>query len=222
MGFFRFLKHMLKDDVPTFKVIEVPSNVERTPPAQPKLDEYIPVTKEDMLPFKMLPFAFDTEIVFHPGSKSPWSMDLSATNRLVADDQVEMLNEYLRQAPLLCDSIPLGLEIPIAAIRYDSIQNYGYSKLFCNPFTKTGKRSKYPVCLFVTTDLSDAINHINCKIYYLCDGSMGKAKAVFWNNHICYSFAFGLVGKTFALTKIETNYGLLPGAPLQQIYSLDI
>ena len=218
MGFFNVLKKLLADE-PQSSVVKVETDcLHQSAPTE----DYIQVTQEDMAQFTMLPFAFDSEIVFNKESKEQWYMDLSTMNQIAAEDQVEIINEYLRQAHMLCDSIPYGLEIPVGDLVYSKQSEYGYSKLFCSPYTKTGKVSKYPVCLFVTTDLSNRSKNTTCKMYYLRDGSIGKAQAIFWNNRICYIFNFQLIGRTLALAEIKSNNDLPVGMPAEVIYTLEI
>lgn len=213
MGIFDFFKRFFSGNDQNELITSQPSE-------DPQQMEII-VTQEDMMLFTMLPFDFDSEIKYASGTFTPWYMDLSQMNQLATEDQIEIINDYLKQAPMFCNSLPEGLEIPINEIIYSS-KDYGYTRLFCTPCTKTGKRSKYPVELFVTTDQHNKIKNVSANIYYLIDGKIGKARVVFWDNHICYIFTLKMVGSTLAITEIKSNRNLPDGMPAEVIYKLNI
>ena len=83
-----------------------------------------------------------------------------------------------------------------------------FSYFECNPYTKTGKKSKFPLILHYATPAYHEFNpptNFFGNIYYMQDGSIGKAHLIYWINHIMYSFALGLTGKTLEVKKIEKS-----------------
>ncbi|HJB19859.1 MAG TPA: hypothetical protein H9782_11490 [Candidatus Bariatricus faecipullorum] len=76
----------------------------------------------------------------------------------------------------------------------------------CNPYTKTGKKAKFPLILHYATpayyEFNPTINFFG-DIYYLQDGNIGKARLIYWIHHIMYSFELGITRQTLEVKKVE-------------------
>lgn len=172
------------------------------------------VTLEDMRRFTGSPFSFDSTI-YSIGENyfDPWRMDISLQNQFAVDNQIEYLNEIIRRAYLHSDKIPLDLCLPTSKI------NYQQSKIICNPYTKTGKPSKYPFSLVVLFDQKTG-DEKNIRIDYFPDETTGKAKIVYWENRILYVFKYKTIGREFILGEVKTNKFVNVGELPTLIYKL--
>ena len=101
-----------------------------------------------------------------------------------------------------------SLKFDIEKIEHTTINQY-FTYFECNPYTKTGKLSKFPLILHYATE---SFNDVNAsknyfgEIYYLQDGSIGKCRLIYWNRRTMYLIDLGLIGKTLSTKKIEKTY----------------
>lgn len=127
-----------------------------------------------------------------------------ADNRFQALADISYMNEFLKEACRL-GNIKSKLEICTEEVLWKGNEP---SVLTKTPHTKTGKVPKYIVDLFFTTRDSDEFEPIDNyfgHIYYMQDGSIGKAWLVCWIKKKMYCIHIGLVGTSLAIKKIETN-----------------
>lgn len=125
-------------------------------------------------------------------------------NRFQALVDISYMNEFLKEACRL-GNIKSKLEICTEEVLWKGNEP---STLTKTPHTKTGKAPKYIVDLFFTTRDSDEFEPIDNyfgHIYYMQDGSIGKAWLVCWIKKKMYCIHIGLVGTSLAIKKIETN-----------------
>jgi hypothetical protein len=134
------------------------------------------VTVDEMLNFKELPYNFNNiQRVEHVYL-------LADENLTFAEAYIECLNIFLKNAPqLTANKMP---EFRISNIRTNP-QNYDYgymdfSYLSINPYTKTGRVSKYPLSLHFCThsykEEETAAKYIRGDIQYLENGEIGKCE----------------------------------------------
>ena len=218
MRFFEFFKKNIGNKARCEKPIENP--------IQEKESAMISITKDDMIPFNMLPFHFNgpyTDVRNEKGKPCMY-MDLDKMNQAVATKELENINLYIRESAHYYDSIPDDLEIPIRSIMYKKYsESYGYSKLKCTPKTKTGKQSKIPLEFVFMTKLFppnyketkdgfEQVHHDTTtgELYYGHDGSVLKGKVNFWREGKGYFYELNTVGRTLLITKIDaTSSGIV-------------
>lgn len=139
--------------------------------------------------------------------------DLSAgwnlsDNRFQALTDISYMNEFLKEARRL-GNINQKLEICTEEVLWNG---GAVSVLEKVPHTKTGKVPKYIIDFFFTTrDCMefDSSDYYLGHIYYMQDGTIGKAWVKCWIKKIGYRIDVGLVGTTLIIKKIVkyTNNG---------------
>ena len=172
------------------------------------------ITKEDMEQFKFTNF----EIVdpFYDNKMCIMLISEHTKRQIVSD--MQMLNEVIRSACGLAGiNIPIHLPIDdlvfgakiMNAKNGEKFKQY-YTFFQCEPYTKTGKLSKYPLILRYATKARHEYNqkedHFG-EVYYRQDGVIGKCRLNFWYQHTGYFFEFALVEDTIVVKKVETAYG---------------
>lgn len=190
---------------------------EATAATAPQKEEGEPreISAADMEQYYGTPFFYDMPITYHgPGAFDPWRMELSQSNIFVAEDQIAQLNAIVQRAFLCSEAIPLDLSIPEDRI------NYSMSFIICSPYTKTGKKSKYPFSLVFQTG-GKVENITTGRIDYFQDGTVGKAKTTIWKNGLMYSLQYKTVGRSFVLQEVKTNKGQERGALPITIYKAE-
>lgn len=90
--------------------------------------------------------------------------------------------------------------------QYERTQYYTYFQY--EPYTKTGKFSKYPLILHYATknitEFSPEKNYFG-SVYYMQDGSVGKGTLIFHVKSIIYIIELFRKGSTLAIKKIERS-----------------
>ena len=132
----------------------------------------------------------------------------SSDNRFQALTDIAYMNEFLKEARRL-GNIKQKLEICTEEVLWEG---GSVSSLEKTPHTKTGKVPKYIVDFFFTTRdciECDPPDHYLGHIYYMQDGTIGKAWVMCWIKKTGYRVDIGLVGTSLIVKKIEkhTNNG---------------
>lgn len=100
-------------------------------------------------------------------------------------------------------------ELKFDTLKHDKTNTTLYFTHFeCKPYTKTGKKSKFPLILHYATSAYhefDPPANFFGDIYYLQDGNIGKARLIYWIHHVMYSFELGLTGQTLEVKKVEKS-----------------
>lgn len=128
----------------------------------------------------------------------------NADNRFQALTDISYMNGFLKEACRL-GNIKSKLEICTEEVLWEGETPSTLTKI---PHTKTGKVPKYIVDLFFTTRDSSEFEPIDDyfgNIYYMQDGSIGKAWLVCWIKKKTYCIHIGLVGTSLVIKKIETH-----------------
>lgn len=98
-------------------------------------------------------------------------------------------------------------ELKFDTLKHDKTNTTLYFTYFeCKPYTKTEKKSKFPLILHYATPAYHEFNpptDFFGNIYYLQDGNIGKARLTYWISHTMYSFELGLTGQTLEVKKVE-------------------
>lgn len=128
----------------------------------------------------------------------------SSDNRFQALTDIAYMNEFLKEARRL-GNIKQKLEICTEEVLWEG---ESVSTLEKTPHTKTGKVPKYIVDFFFTTRdcmECDPPDHYLGHIYYMQDGTIGKAWVMCWIKKTGYRVDIGLVGTSLILKKIEKH-----------------
>lgn len=128
----------------------------------------------------------------------------SSDNRFQALTDISYMNEFLKEARKL-GNIKQKLEICTEEVLWDGVCVSTLEKL---PRTKTGKVPKYIVKLWFSTRDGmefEPPDHYYGDIYYMQDGTIGKAWLVCRIKKKMYCIYIGLVGTSLVIKKIETN-----------------
>lgn len=171
----RARKVEIGDDVKTFSAI-------KAPPASK------PVTYQQ-IDYSHIPYDID----------AGWKL---ADNRFQALTDISYMNEFLKEARSLAN-IKQRLEICTEEVLWEG---ESVSSLEKTPHTKTGKVPKYIVDFFFTTRdcmECDPPDYYLGHIYYMQDGSVGKAWVMCWIKKTGYRIDIGLVGTSLIIKKIE-------------------
>ena len=136
------------------------------------------------------------------------------SDQLQVKRDMEFINTLVKESCAIAEIKPLlhidveSLKFDIEKIEHTTINQY-FTYFECNPYTKTGKLSKFPLILHYATE---SFNDVNASknyfgdIYYLQDGSIGKCRLIYWNRRTMYLIDLGLIGKTLSTKKIEKTY----------------
>ena len=136
------------------------------------------------------------------------------SDQLQVKRDIEFINTLVKESCAITKIKPL-LHIDVESLKFDiekiehTTTNQYFTYFECNPYTKTGKLSKFPLILHYATDSFndvDASKNYFGEIYYLQDGSSGKCRLIYWNRRTMYLIDLGLIGKTLSTKKIEKTY----------------
>ena len=208
MGLFDFLTKK-----PAQAQVNTASQPKKLKPIDVERELVQAVTTQDMIQFTAMPYQLDCEVKHYvqDGAHPFAYIDLNSANRKAAKEALQFIDAFIRKSPLLSRQIPSGIHIPIEEMYFTPNKQTGYTRIMCTPYTKTGKKSKYPLYLHFTTDLRILDHETHGQLYYAQDGSIGKANVYVWINHVGYLYYFKTIGKTLVIDKIESNAGLSRG-----------
>ena len=139
-------------------------------------------------------------------TRNPDVYDIPHNFRYLIYDSLDTINS------LLDDITSLAKEFPktqlskgdLNFIRNQDVRDYTF--VMYNPYTKTGKVSKYPYSVHFQTN--ESFNSGTCffgRVYHLIDGSIGKVEFVRWYRHILYTANCGIKDDTLRVIKIEKS-----------------
>lgn len=179
------------------------------------------ISIDDMLLFPCLPYKFDCPLKknLEFGSHPFAYIELDYYNRNVAKTDLHRLNLIVCQSRKLSRLIPRSICIPVDNVVFEQKNvNYGYTKLICNPFTNSGRLSKYPARLSFMTDLSKSGDKTLGNIFYNADGKVEKADINIWLKGVGYFFKLGSVGASLVIKQITSTVKMNPKGLPEIIY----
>lgn len=169
------------------------------------------ITVDDMKQFNFPQFEIG-ELV-HDNNMTVMLININSQNQIHVLSDIDALNHYISEARILTNLFPdvllssKNLDFTHTTYQIDGIAFTKYSTFFeCNPYTKTGKLSKYPLILhYSSKSTKDSVTkEMFCgQLFYMQDGSIGKATIFITINEIKYRIDLKLVGSTLAIKKIE-------------------
>ena len=167
--------------------------------------------------YPFLPFTIGDSHIRRPNTSTA---SLNMNGRKVVIDALKELSQMMLDCyennTVLLDELPCGICIPINKILFDPIPPFKIGEtaptfVEYRPFTNAGRQSKKPLSVFFTiiinhTEILD--NECHGELVYGIDGNVQEAKVYYFKNNQCYLYEFGVVGRTFIVKKIETNFSV--------------
>lgn len=136
------------------------------------------ITTEDMIQFSDMPYELNCEVnkFIRHGSHPFAYMDLNPFNQNVAKVELSIINRHIIDAmkyiPTLSDKFTINTE-KIAFQKYNP--SYGYTRLMCEPYTFSGRISKFPLCLNFMSRVDIDSYQVLGELYYTINGIISKA-----------------------------------------------
>lgn len=168
------------------------------------------ISLKDMEQFKALPYKMDSPFYYNRMS----IMLISAENKTQVKQDIQYINNFTKRACTLY-GIKESLEINTDTLKFDtyfSVQTDSreyFTYLQCNPYTKTGKLSKFPLILhYASATYLEPHPDKNFfgEIYYMQNGCIGKTRLIYWIMHTMYLFEMAIMdNKTLVIKKIEKS-----------------
>lgn len=154
--------------------------------------------------FSWLPFRIGDSQLYRPNvSIKP----LNWNERGILENELYELNGYIgglyENEYAVIKNVPKGLCIPFDRLVYDTIQTH----IEYWPFTSAGRYNPQPLRICFST-VRDCMNECPVEstgeLRWGVDGKVCAATVRIFVNSVCYSYSFGVVGRTFMITKLET------------------
>jgi hypothetical protein len=154
--------------------------------------------------FSWLPFQIGDSQLHRPNvSIKP----LNWNERGILESELYDLNGYINglynDQYAVMKHVPKELYIPYDRLVYDSVK----TRIEYWPFTSAGRYNPQPLRIhFSTIPESSAVYPIEStgELRWGVDGKVCAATVRIFVNSVCYSYSFGVVGRTFMITKLET------------------
>lgn len=134
---------------------------------------------------------------------------------IIADCDKQRIFEDIEQINVLLNSVKTQLKIskaliiPTSQIVFNTNFNQKlYTYFQYDPLTASGKQSKFPLELYITTkDHYEAMPEFECfgSIGYLKDNRIGRATLNFWYNGNGYHIGLGMINDNLSVKKIEKS-----------------
>jgi len=158
-------------------------------------------TVGDMLQFGGMPYSFQNVPVIN--GQIDRGILLVGPNRDQTRSDILAMNPLLEEAYNL---VPILPRLHISQIRWvpEDAAIGDYSRLFCNPYTKTGKISKFPLRLLFETQRRLQGDGVDGELFYTSDGAVGRAKLLTRRANKSYTLVFSLNKGEFSLDYAST------------------
>ena len=125
------------------------------------------------------------------------------SDRILIDKEFEQLNVFIAFALKLAH---LKENLNIDTHNFSYSHNYTFYE--AQPYTPTGRPSKYPLVLHYAyathNDLNPSQDYFG-KLYYTKSGDIGKARLIFWERKSGYMIHLALVDNQLVVKKVERN-----------------
>lgn len=132
--------------------------------------------------------------------------------KLALQELDQLVVDYYANKNALLEFLPKGLRIPYQKVAFgfpSPLKADSLPRTFIEyrPLTSNGKPSKTPLMVHFTTiesykDFLD--NECHGELTYGIDGNVCHATAYIFKDNNCYIYEFGVIGRTFTITKITT------------------
>lgn len=154
--------------------------------------------------FSRLPFRAGDSQLYRPNvSIKPLNLNERQTFELELYTLSDHIERFYQNRKAVLEHLPGGLYIPVDRVVYDTIQTH----IEYWPFTNAGRYNSLPFRIHYST-VRDA-SHLNPiestgELRWGIDGNVCAATVRIFANGICFTYSFGVIGRTFAITKLET------------------
>lgn len=168
-----------KEGVVYYDKIETPGEPKKLSTVEKERIMVQRVSTNDMLQFRDILYQLNCPIHKQMAKNShPFVyMDLIPYNQEIAKKDLSCLAVLIKKDVNYSPKFSLNVK-KIEFSEYSP--DYGYTRLMCTPYTFSGKTSKFPISLSFMTRMDVPIYQALGSIYYLQDGSIGKAEVHIW------------------------------------------
>ena len=153
-------------------------------------------TIESMLQFSDIPYSFvDVPVMYGQLDRG---ILLVGSNREQAQRDIDAMDVLLADAYTRVPKLP---QLHIGDVRWiPECDEYGdYTRLFCDPFTKTGRISKHPLRLLFETRRECWGDGIDGELFYSAEGTIGRVKINIHKANKYFSLVYTLNKGEFCL-----------------------
>lgn len=210
MGLFVFFKKIRKTPNPE----PYPMDIELYVPAkEAKLTDHSKkeitvqrISLQDMEQFSALPFVWNSEIkkIIGPSTQPYAFMDIIGSNVYAACLVLEEMNERLLEANRHLYPAYRIIKIPVDEVVFTPQKKANTSCIICNPYTFTGRVSKYPASLHFTTPRVIDGDSTHGELFFDRNGTIGKAEIFCWRKRRGFFFFYKTIDRHLVLDRIET------------------
>ena len=169
------------------------------------------ISSIDMNKFNIDQFVF--EDIFYDYRMA--RMLINAINQATVLKDIEFMNSFIERAVTLAN-LKLPYKSPVENISFSKevlgIANETYTQYYsffeCTPYTPTGKDAKFPLVLHFATSNAYSINADNKyhgEIYYMQNGSIGKARLVCWIHSYLCVVNLSIIQNELDIKSVETT-----------------
>lgn len=141
------------------------------------------IQTSDMMPFNGMPYDLNFPIrkFIQKGAHPFACIDLSFRNQEIARQEMQNVNQILRNDKKFSRKT-IKPQIPVEKIQFTQYsEDFGYTRIICTPYTKTGKISKYPFSLSFSTRLDCEKDETHGELFYGKSGQVEKANVYSWH-----------------------------------------
>lgn len=164
--------------------------------------------------YPFLPFSIGPSKLYRPNTS--WkilNLEEQSVVKLALQEMNKLVAGCYGNENVLEKFLPKGLSIPYEKVSFGfplPMKENSTPGTFVEykPLTNAGKQSKTPLVVHYTTidgHISFYDNECHGDLSYGLDGKVCKATAYIFKNNHCYTYEFGLIGRTFVVTKISTK-----------------
>lgn len=131
------------------------------------------------------------------------NLTILPSDRILIDKEFEQLNVFIAFALKLARS-----KKKLSIDTYEFSYSHNYTFYEAQPYTPTGRPSKYPLVLHYAyathNDLNPSQDYFG-ELYYTKSGDIGKARLIFWERKSGYMIHLALVDNQLVVKKVERN-----------------
>lgn len=171
-------------------------------PPTPTLEQRLQLEED----FPYVPFIKHCTTNYHPDYENRTFPNINEQHQILY--YVDSFNESLSDIGRELDINDLHVYTESVKFGYYD-KNYSRFKTFIDfhPYTKTGKKAKYPVSVGFTTEddidfTAPTHDFETGRIYFMKDGNIGKARITLFRNHSSYSVYYKMFGVNLIVDRV--------------------
>ncbi|MDY3037708.1 MAG: hypothetical protein SOR41_05190 [Eubacteriales bacterium] len=147
----------------------------------------------------------------------PGTIDIPDSDLNLIKKELEVVNSLVSEAVKLAH-LNVSLKIDYSSLLFGD--NFTYYE--CDPYTKTGRASKYPLILhyaYCDHNKPAPPQDYFGELKYLNNGQIGAARLIFWDRNRGHLITLGTVKNVLAIKKVEKS--MPNGAGWKVVYKLE-